>query len=232
MVRRRPAAERGHTRLDWLDSWHTFSFGDYYDPAHMGFRALRVINEDWIAPGRGFGTHPHADMEIVTCVLSGALQHRDSLGNGSMIRPGEVQRMSAGTGIAHSEFNPSETEPVHLLQIWILPEQRGLAPGYEQRQFAAGEREGRLRLVGAADGREGAVVIHQDVELYVATLPAATEVAHALGPGRHAWVQVASGSVRLDGETLAAGDGAAVTGAPRVELASITRAEVLLFDLA
>jgi hypothetical protein len=232
MVRRRPAAERGHTRLDWLDSWHTFSFADYHDPAHMGFRALRVINEDRIAPGRGFGTHSHQDMEIVTCVLSGELQHRDSLGNGSVIRPGDVQRMSAGTGIAHSEFNPSGTEPVHLLQIWILPAQRGLTPSYEQRHFAPDAREGRLCLVGARDGRDGAVTIHQDVDLYVATLGGTKEVVHRLRPGRHAWVQVASGAVLVDGERLEAGDGAAVSETDRLELASTGQAEVLVFDLA
>jgi hypothetical protein len=232
MVRRRPAGERGHTRVDWLDSWHTFSFADYHDPAQMGFRALRVINEDRIAPGRGFGTHSHQDMEIVTCVLSGTLQHRDSLGNGSSIQPGDVQRMSAGTGIAHSEFNPSETEPVHLLQIWILPAQRGLQPSYEQRHFAPELREGRLCLVGARDGREGAVTIHQDVDLYVATIPAGKRVAQRLRAGRHAWVQVASGEVLVDGEPLGAGDGAAVSDTDRLELAGTASAEVLIFDLA
>jgi redox-sensitive bicupin YhaK (pirin superfamily) len=229
MITVRPAEARGRTRLDWLDSRHTFSFGDYHDPRHMGFRALRVINEDRVAPGGGFATHPHRDMEIVTWVLAGALEHRDSLGHGSVIRPGDVQRMTAGTGIAHSEFNPSATEPVHFLQIWILPDTRGLAPGYEQRAVGAGSG---LRLVAARTGGGQAITIHQDAALYVATLPAGESVTHRLAPGRHAWLQVARGRVMADGVVLGAGDGAAVSDAREVTLCAREPAEVLLFDLA
>ncbi len=232
MIALRPARDRGQTELDWLDSRHTFSFGDYYDPAHMGFRALRVINDDRVAPGRGFGTHPHRDMEIVTYVLAGALEHEDSLGTGSVIRPGDVQRMTAGTGILHSEYNPSPAEPVHLLQIWLLPERRGLAPGYEQKHFALEERRGRLRLVAAPDGRDGSVVIRQDAELYAAVLQDGERVRHRLRPGRYAWVQVATGDVTLNGRPLAAGDGAAVSGEEGLELTAPRAAEVLVFDLA
>jgi redox-sensitive bicupin YhaK (pirin superfamily) len=229
MITVRPAEARGRTRLDWLDSRHTFSFGDYHDPRHMGFRALRVINEDRVAPGGGFATHPHRDMEIVTWVLAGALEHRDSLGHGSVIRPGDVQRMTAGTGIAHSEFNPSATEPVHFLQIWILPETRGLAPGYEQRAVAAG---GGLRLVAAREGGGQAITIHQDAALYVATLAPGERVTHRLAPGRHAYLQVARGRVLVDGVVLGAGDGAAVSDVREVTLCAREPAEALLFDLA
>jgi redox-sensitive bicupin YhaK (pirin superfamily) len=232
MITIRPAKERGRTAIDWLDSWHSFSFGDYYDPDHMGFRSLRVINDDRVAPGSGFGMHPHRDMEIVTYVLDGSLQHRDSLGTGSVIRPGEVQRMSAGTGILHSEYNPSPTEAVRLLQIWLLPERRGLKPGYEQRDFPAAQRQGRLRLVASPDGRDESVTIHQDADIHAALLGPGDRVAHRLRPGRHAWLQVARGSVTLNGKPLREGDGAAVSDEPGVEIAAEGPGEVLLFDLA
>jgi redox-sensitive bicupin YhaK (pirin superfamily) len=228
----RPAAERGRTRLDWLDSRHSFSFGDYRDPGRMGFRALRVINEDRVEPGRGFDPHSHRDMEIVSYVLGGALEHRDSLGNGSQIRPGDVQRMSAGTGITHSEYNPSAAEPVHFLQIWLLPERGGLAPSYEQRHFAPAELRGGLRLVASRDGREESVRVHQDVRIYAALLEPGERASHALAPGRHAWLQVARGRVALGDAALAAGDGAALSGEPAVELVAAESSEVLVFDLA
>ncbi len=227
MIALRPAEERGHTRLSWLDSRHSFSFDRYYDPRHMGFRVLRVINEDRVDPGQGFGTHPHRDMEILTFVLEGALEHKDSLGNGSVIRPGDVQRMTAGTGISHSEFNPSRTEPVHFLQVWILPERPGLEPSYEQRSFPAAG----LRLVGSRDGREGSVRIHQDVLVYVARLSPGEEVVHALAPGRHAWIQMARGAVQVNGTRLGAGDGAALSEERSVTLRGVDDAEALVFDL-
>jgi len=234
MITRRPSAERGHFDHGWLDTFHTFSFADYHDPAHMGFRALRVINEDRVAPGRGFGTHPHADMEIVTFVLAGALAHADSMGTGSTIRPGDVQRMSAGTGVTHSEFNASRSEPVHLMQIWILPERRGLRPGYEQKAFPEAERRGRLRLIVSRDGADGSVTLHQDARIYATVLDSGERVTHTLAPGRSAWVQLASGAVRVNGTALAAGDGAAVTGETALELVAdgTGRSELLLFDLA
>jgi quercetin 2,3-dioxygenase len=232
MISVRPAAERGHARHGWLDSRHTFSFADYHDPRYMGFRQLRVINEDRVQPGRGFGTHSHQDMEILSYVLDGALEHRDSLGTGSIIRPHEVQRMSAGTGVSHSEFNASQTDVVHFLQIWILPEPRGLPPSYEQRAFTPEEARGRLRLVAARDGRENAVTIHQDVSVYVTLLEHDQRVAHALAPGRHAWIQVARGAVSVNGTTLGAGDGVALSGEERIELTAAGPAEALLFDLA
>jgi redox-sensitive bicupin YhaK (pirin superfamily) len=232
MIRVRKAAERGHFDHGWLDTYHTFSFGDYYDPAHMGFRALRVINDDRVQPGEGFGMHGHRDLEIITYVLEGALEHRDSLGNGSVLRPGELQHMTAGTGVRHSEFNPSPAEPVHLYQIWLLPERRGLEPSYEQRPFAEAERRGRLRLVASPDGEEGSLTIRQDARLYLSTLRAGEAVARALEPGRHAWLQVLRGEVTLNGTSLAAGDGAAVSEEERLEIASPGDAEVLLFDLA
>jgi redox-sensitive bicupin YhaK (pirin superfamily) len=232
VITRRAAADRGHFDFGWLDTWHTFSFGEYYDPRHMGFRTLRVINEDRVQPGRGFPTHGHRDMEIISYVLEGALQHRDSLGNGSVIRPGEIQRMSAGTGVTHSEFNASQDALVHFLQIWILPERVGLAPGYEQRAFPRVERRGRLRCVVSRDGHDGSVGIHQDAEIFVAELAKAERLVHRLRPGRHAWVQVARGAVRLGEERLAAGDGAAVSDESQCELTGIDAAELLLFDLA
>jgi len=232
MITLRKAQERGHARHGWLESFHTFSFADYYDPKHMGFRELRVINEDRVQPQRGFGTHSHRDMEIVSYVLEGALEHKDSLGTGSVIRPGDVQRMSAGTGVAHSEFNHSATELVHFLQIWILPERDGLAPSYEQKHFPAAERQGALRLVASPDARDGSVRIHQDVELYASLLGAGESVAHTLRPGRHAWLQVARGHCTLNGTPLEAGDGAAVSGETSLQLAGARDAEVLLFDLS
>jgi redox-sensitive bicupin YhaK (pirin superfamily) len=232
MVSVRPSAERGRSELGWLSSRHTFSFADYRDPRHMGFRSLRVINEDRVQPGAGFPTHGHHDMEIVTYVVEGALEHEDSMGNGSVIRPGEVQRMTAGTGVTHSEYNPSRTEPVHFLQIWILPERQGLAPGYEQRAFPAAELQGRLRVVASRDGRDGAVTVHQDARLFAARLAPGEEIVHALAPGRHAWVQVVRGELALDGTALAAGDGAAVSDTARLALSARASSELLLFDLA
>jgi hypothetical protein len=230
MIVRRPGEERGRTRISWLDSRHSFSFGEYYDPRHMGFGPLRVINEDWVAPGAGFPTHGHRDMEIVTYVIEGALEHKDSLGTGSIIRPGEVQRMSAGTGILHSEFNPSRTDPVHLLQIWILPSEQGIEPSYEQKPIPAEGRTGRFATIAAPDG-EGGVRIRQDARILAAEVPAGVAVAHDLGDGRRAWLQVARGSVELDGAVYEAGDGAAISGQKRVELLGRAPAELLLFDL-
>ncbi len=232
MMQLRRSPERGHFDHGWLDTLHTFSFADYYDPRHMHFRTLRVINEDRVAPGAGFPTHPHRDMEIVTYVLEGALQHRDSMGNGSVIRPGDVQRMSAGSGVTHSEYNASESEPVHLLQIWMLPERKGIPPSYEQKAFSEEERRGKLRLVASPDGRDGSVTIHQDNALYVALLGPGESVRHELAPNRHAWLQVARGRVTLNGTELAAGDGAAISQEKFVELRGVQDAEVLLFDLA
>jgi hypothetical protein len=232
MITLRPAQERGHADHGWLDTHHTFSFSSYFDPRHMGFRHLRVINEDRVQGGEGFGTHPHRDMEIITYVLDGALEHRDSMGNGSVIRPGDVQRMSAGTGVTHSEFNHSSLEPVHFLQIWILPRQPGLTPSYEQRTFPIADRRGRLRLIAARDGRDGAVTVHQDVDLFASVLEPGEQVAHMLEPGRHAWLQVARGEVTLNGRPLNAGDGAAVSEEQRLDIDARQSAEVLLFDLA
>lgn len=233
MITVRPANERGAANFGWLDSRHTFSFGNYYDPSHMGFATLRVINEDKVAPSQGFGTHGHRDMEIISYVLDGALEHKDSIGNGSVIRPGDVQRMSAGSGILHSEYNSSDTNPVHFLQIWILPEQRGIEPSYEQTHFSAEEKQGKLRLVGSRNGRDGSVTIHQDVDLYATSLQAGVTVNHSLAKGRAAWVQVARGAAELNGHALAAGDGAAVTEAEALTLtATSDDAEVLLFDMA
>jgi quercetin 2,3-dioxygenase len=232
MIVTRKAAERGHFDHGWLDTSHTFSFAGYHDPAHMGFRALRVINEDRVKGGRGFGAHSHQDMEIVTYVLEGALEHADSMGNRSVIVPGEVQRMSAGTGVTHSEFNPRPHEPVHFLQIWLLPSRRGLAPGYEQQAVPEAEERGALRLVASRDGRDGSVTIHQDVDLYASRLVPGERVKHALGAGRHAWLQVVSGRVELNGTALAAGDGAAVSRESVLEIASVEPAHFLLFDLA
>ena len=230
----RKADARGRASFGWLDSRHTFSFGHYHDPRHMGFGPLRVINDDRVAPGGGFPPHPHSDMEIVSYVLEGALEHKDSLGTGSVIRPGDVQRMSAGTGIRHSEFNASRTEPVHFLQIWIIPERQGLPASYEQKSFGDVEKRGRLRLVGSRDGRDGSVTIHQDVDLYATLLAAGQEATHDLAAGRAAWIQVARGAVALNGERLGAGDGVAVTDAGTLHLAGegTSDAEVLLFDMA
>lgn len=234
MLTIRKSDERGHFDFGWLDTRHTFSFGEYHDPKHMGFRALRVINEDVVRGGGGFGTHPHRDMEIVTYVLSGALAHEDSMGNGSTIRPHDVQRMSAGTGVTHSEHNASSEEPVHLLQIWLLPAKTGTPPSYEQRAFPEAEKRGRLRLVGAPDGREGAVTLAQDVALYASVLAPAERVSHELAPGRHAWVQVVRGTVTVNGRPLTAGDGAALSDERHASIAAGTdlASEILLFDLA
>ncbi|HYO63536.1 MAG TPA: pirin family protein [Pyrinomonadaceae bacterium] len=231
MISIRRAGERGHFDFGWLDTFHTFSFADYYDPRFMGFRSLRVINEDWVHPGRGFGTHPHRDMEIITYVLEGALAHRDSMGNGSTIRPGEVQRMSAGTGVLHSERNESADAPVHLLQIWLLPEREGVEPSYEQKMFPAEEKRGRLRLIASRDGREGSVKINQDAQLYAALLEAGERVEHQLTPERHAWLQVARGAVELNGHALRQGDGAAVSREQALAIVGTEASEVLLFDL-
>jgi hypothetical protein len=232
MITIRPRDQRGIAKTGWLDSKHTFSFGHYHDPSQMGFRALRVINEDRVIPGAGFPTHGHRDMEIISYVLDGALAHKDSTGTAETIRPGEVQRMTAGTGVRHSEFNASDKDAVHFLQIWVLPEEEGLAPGYEQRAFSDAEKRGRLRLVASRDGRQGSVTVHQDVDLYATLLGADDKVAYDLKPGRHAWVQVARGQARLNGELLKEGDGAAITKVERIELEGATDAEVLLFDLA
>lgn len=232
MIRIRRAGERGHARHGWLESFHTFSFAGYHDPRHMGFRELRVINEDRVQPGRGFDPHSHRDMEIVSYVIEGALEHRDSLGNGSVIRPGDVQRMSAGTGVTHSEYNPSDSELVHFLQIWILPEREGLPPSYEQKHFASEERSGSLRLVASHDGREGSVRLHQDVSLYASLLEPGRSVTHDLAPGRHAWVQVVRGTLELADATLAPGDGAAASEETALPLRAQEPAELLLFDLA
>ncbi|MBI2468083.1 MAG: pirin family protein [Candidatus Rokubacteria bacterium] len=232
MITVRQAGERGRTTTPWLDSRHTFSFNRYHDPRHMGFRALRVINDDRVRPGTGFGSHAHRDMEILTYVLEGALEHRDSLGTGSVIRPGEIQRMSAGTGISHSEWNHSTSEPVHFLQIWLEPAEEGLAPSYEQRRFRAADAPHGFTLVAAGDGRDGAVRIHQDADVFAAWLGPTDRVGCALGSGRHAWVQLARGTATLNGVALGAGDGAAVSGEARLEIASADGAELLLFDLA
>jgi len=230
-MRIRRAHERGYADHGWLRSFHTFSFADYYDPDQMGFLALRVINEDRVEAGRGFGRHGHRDMEILSYVLEGALGHSDSMGNGSTIRPGEVQRMSAGTGVMHAEMNASKAEEVHFLQIWLLPDRKGHTPGYEQKLFPPEEKRGKLRLVASSDGREGSVTIHQDASLYAALLDGAEAVEHGLGAGRAAWVHVARGAVRVNGERLAAGDAAAIAAGP-VRFDGGEGAEVLLFDLA
>jgi hypothetical protein len=232
MITVRKSADRGHLNHGWLDTYHTFSFGDYYDPAQMSFRSLRVMNEDRVAPGQGFGMHGHRDMEIVTYVLSGALQHKDSLGHGEVLRPGELQRMSAGSGIRHSEFNPSATEEVHLYQIWLLPRAAGLAPSYEQKVFSDEARRNRLRLVASPSGENGSLTIQQDARLYLATLDAGTKLAHDLAPGRHAWLQVLRGAITLNGQPLATSDGAAVSDETQLSIISSEPAEVLLFDLA
>jgi quercetin 2,3-dioxygenase len=232
MITLRPSTERGGADHGWLKTRHTFSFNTYHDPAHMHFRALRVINEDWVAPGQGFGTHPHDNMEIITYVLEGALEHKDNLGTGSIIRPGDAQRMSAGTGIRHSEYNASATDQVHMLQIWIMPNQRNVAPGYEQKVFPAAEKTGKLRGIAAPDGRDGAVTIHADTSLYVSVLKQNEKVIHTLAPNRHAWLQVTKGSVELNGKKLTQGDGASASDEPRLEIEATADAEILLFDLA
>ena len=232
MISIRRAAERGRTRFDWLDSRHTFSFGEYRDPRYMRFRTLRVINDDRVAPGEGFATHSHRDMEIITYVLDGAIAHKDSTGTATVIRPGEAQRMSAGTGISHSEYNPSKADPVRFLQIWIIPETQGLKPEYEQRSFDLDKNLGGWVQIAANEPRDGAVKVHQDVEVAAARLTAGQQATYRVKPGRHAWVQVAVGTALLNGAALAEGDGAAVSGEEIVEVAATEGTELLLFDLA
>jgi hypothetical protein len=232
MITIRKAEDRGHANHGWLNSYHTFSFANYYDPKHMGFRALRVINEDRVSPGAGFGTHGHSDMEIITYVLEGSLEHKDSIGTGSVIQPGEVQRMSAGKGIRHSEFNHSKTESVHFLQIWLLPDTKDLPPSYEQRNFSPAKNPGKLHLVAARNGREGAVTVHQDVDLYAAVLEPGDRISHTLQSQRHGWIQVARGAITLNGLPLDKGDGAAISQETDVVIEATTDAEILLFDLA
>jgi len=227
----RKSEARGKANFGWLDSKHSFSFGHYHDPAHMGFGPLRVINEDRVAPGSGFPTHPHSNMEILSYVLEGALEHKDSIGTGSVIRPGDVQRMSAGSGVRHSEFNASKTDPVHFLQIWVIPEQDGLAPSYEQKSFGIDEKRGCLRLVGSRDGRDGSVTIHQHVDLYATVLNAGESVGHTIAEGRGVWIQVARGTVSANGTRLKAGDGAAVRESGTLTLEGVEAGEVLLFDV-
>ena len=232
MLRIRKAGERGHAHHGWLETFHTFSFASYHDPKHTHFRALRVMNEDFVAPGKGFGTHPHDNMEIVTYVLEGALEHRDSMGNGEILRPGEFQRMSAGTGITHSEFNPSDTEPVHLYQIWLFPAVRNIAPSYEQKRFEHEARINHLQLVASPDGENSSLTIHQDVKIYLAELTTSNSIQYPLSRERHAWVQVLRGSVSISGASLEAGDGVAVSAEEHLQLESDTAAEVMVFDLA
>ncbi|MBJ6724576.1 pirin family protein [Geomesophilobacter sediminis] len=232
MITIRKAAERGHADHGWLNTYHTFSFANYYDPRFMGFRDLRVINEDRVAPGEGFPRHPHQDMEIVSYVLAGALEHKDSMGTGSVIRPGDVQRMSAGTGVTHSEFNHSRNEELHFLQIWILPAQEGTAPSYEQKFFSPEDKEGKLRLIGSPDGRDGSVTIGQDVNLYAALVHPGDALRHIIRSRRHAWVQVAGGSIMVNGHRLDAGDGLAASEEELLEISGVKAGEILLFDLA
>jgi len=236
MLNLRKANERGHADHGWLDSHHTFSFADYHDPAHMGFRSLRVINDDTVAPGRGFGAHPHRDMEIVSYVLDGALAHKDSMGTGSVIEPGDVQRMSAGSGVVHSEFNASKDKPVHFLQIWLMPTKTGIKPGYEQKRFTDEDKAGRLRVVASPDGRDGSVTIHTDATIYAGLLGQGQRAELALAAGRHAWIHVARGRVRANGQELGAGDGLAISNEAAITVEGLAdgaeRGEVLLFDLA
>jgi redox-sensitive bicupin YhaK (pirin superfamily) len=232
MIQVRKAAERGHFNHGWLDTYHAFSFADYFDPAHMGFRSLRVVNDDRVAPGQGFGMHGHRDMEIVTYVLEGALEHKDSMGNGSVIRAGELQRMTAGTGVRHSEFNPSDNEWVHLYQIWLLPDRKGLEPSYQELALTDEQKRGRFRLVASPDGADGSLTIHQDARLYLASLAPGEAVAHSIERGRAAWLQVLQGKVSVLNHSLAAGDGVAITDEKAVAVQATTPAEVLLFDLA
>lgn len=232
MITVRKANERGHADHGWLDSYHTFSFANYHDPNHMGFRSLRVINEDRVTQGEGFGTHPHRDMEIISYVIEGELAHQDSMGTGSVIVPGELQRMTAGTGVTHSEYNHSKTHTTHFLQIWILPERAGLQPGYEQKAFPAAERQGKLRLVASRDARDGSLTIHQDINLYAFLLNPGEKIEHKLPSGRHAWLQLIRGSINLNGALLQAGDGAAMSQEASLALSAKEPAEGLLFDLA
>ncbi len=232
MLTIRKSDKRGHLNHGWLNTYHSFSFASYFDPAHMGFRSLRVINEDWVQPAKGFSPHDHRDMEIITYILDGALEHKDSMGNGSVIHRGDVQRMSAGTGVTHSEFNPSRDEAVHLLQIWIYPEQGGLTPEYEQKTYLDDDKRGRLKLIASPDGRDGSVRIHQDVSLYSSILGAGTNIVQGFDKERYAWLQMVSGQLNLNGKALSAGDGAAVAEEISLEFTAITDSEFLLFDLA
>jgi redox-sensitive bicupin YhaK (pirin superfamily) len=231
MIQVRKSEERGHFDHGWLNTYHTFSFSEYYDPKHMSFRHLRVINEDFVAPADGFDTHPHENMEIITYIVEGELEHKDSMGNGSVIRPGDVQRMSAGTGVTHSEFNPSKSGRVHLLQIWIFPEKKGIKPSYEQKHFAPESRVNQLRLVASRDGAEGSVTIHQDAKVFVSTLESGRQLEHSVGKGRAVWVQLIRGELDLNGTELHTGDGAAVTDESAVSLRASKESEFILFDL-
>lgn len=232
MLTLRKSNDRGHADHGWLNSYHTFSFANYYDPAYMGFRTLRVINDDRVAGGGGFAPHSHRDMEIITYVLEGELEHKDSMGNQAVIRPGEVQRMTAGTGVTHSEYNASKTDAVHLLQIWVLPERSGLTPGYEQKFYTPEEKRGQLRLIASQDGRDGSVRVHQDLSLYATVLGKGEKVTHEVGQNRHLWVQVARGTAIVNGEVLHAGDAAAIEAEPSLAIIGQESAEVLVFDLA
>ncbi|QDT44144.1 Quercetin 2,3-dioxygenase [Gimesia alba] len=232
MIRIRKAQERGHADHGWLDTFHTFSFADYQDPEHMRFRALRVMNEDVVQPGQGFGTHPHRDMEIVTYVLEGALEHKDSMGHGEVLRAGEFQRMSAGTGITHSEFNPSETEPVHLYQIWLYPERKGIEPSYEQKRFPRSEQQNQLRLVASPQAEQGALLIHQDAQIFLSQIDKGETVSYELAEGRHAWLQVLRGTVVLNDMPLETSDGAAISDIREITILATDNAEIMLFDLA
>jgi redox-sensitive bicupin YhaK (pirin superfamily) len=232
MITVRKSGDRGHAEHGWLDSRHTFSFADYHDPAHMGFRALRVINEDRVAPGAGFGRHSHRDMEIISYVLDGALEHKDSMGTGAVIQPGDVQRMSAGSGVTHSEYNASRQAPVHFLQIWLVPERRGIAPSYEQKTFSREDKLGRLRLVASPDGKDGSVTIHTDARVFTGVFEAGQSAEHPLAAGRHAWVHAVRGAARVNGLDLAAGDAVALSEERTVRIEGIDAGEVLVFDLA
>lgn len=232
MIKVRKAAERGHAHHGWLEAYHTFSFAGYVDRDHVHFRSLRVMNEDRVAPGQGFGTHPHNDMEIVTYVLEGALEHKDSMGNGEVLRPGELQRMTAGTGITHSEFNPSADEPVHLYQIWLFPDRKGHTPSYEQKRFPDDQLSNRLRVVASPDAEDGSLLIHQDAKIFLSKLKAGAVVEHLLAESRHAWLQVLRGSVTLNGQPLATSDGAAVSEERMLKIEADENAEIMLFDLA
>jgi quercetin 2,3-dioxygenase len=231
MLRIRKSLDRGHADHGWLNTYHTFSFADYHDPVQMGFRSLRVINEDRVQPGMGFGAHGHRDMEIVTYVLEGALEHKDSLGNGSVLRPGEFQRISAGTGVQHSEFNPSASEPVHFYQIWLLPKTKGIEPSYEQRFFPEEEKRGKLRLVASPNGSDGSLTIHQDARVYLSTLVPGESVALAIAPGRHAWLQILRGAVTVNGTPLETSDGLAASDEPGLTIVARQPAEIMLFEL-
>jgi redox-sensitive bicupin YhaK (pirin superfamily) len=232
MIAIRKASERGHADHGWLNTYHTFSFSSYHDPAHMGFRSLRVMNEDRVAAGKGFGAHPHNNMEIVSYVLEGALQHKDSLGNGEVLRPGEFQRITAGTGIAHSEFNPSKDQPTHFYQIWLLPQRNGLTPSYEQKRFDDSELHNTLRLVASPAGEKGSLTIHQDARIYLSKLDGETPLEFEIAPGRHAWLQVLRGAVTLNGLAMQTSDGAAVSNESKLTISAASNAEVMLFDLA